>query len=72
MTDIRPQLRALLANGAGTPAARDLATTMLRIADRRHAERRRFQDWCTSGCSAPVVTTEPEPLCAKCAKDMLR
>lgn len=69
MSDLRPQLRALLAHGAGSPAARDLASTMLAIADRRAAERERY-DLCTSGCTAPVVTTEPEPLCASCARGM--
>ena len=69
MSDPRPQLRSMLAHGAGTPAARDLASTMLAIADRRAAERERY-GVCASGCSAPVVVIEPEPLCARCAARM--
>lgn len=40
MTDHRQALRDRLARGCFLPAARDHATLLLRIADRRHAERR--------------------------------
>lgn len=57
--------------------ARDHQTLMLRIADRRAAERAAaearlaLRGYCESGCTAPVVTDEPTPLCAKCAARML-
>lgn len=39
LNDPRPQLLAMGKRGYGHPAVRDHATLMLRIADRRHAER---------------------------------
>jgi hypothetical protein len=38
MTRDEATLRALLARGCGLPAARDLTTTMLRIAERKRIE----------------------------------
>lgn len=73
MTDLRPALRARLASGCFLPAARDLASQLLSIQDRLHAERQRYEERaevCASGCTAPVVTAEPEPLCALCAARM--
>lgn len=46
----------------------DLFTVLLREADEQFA---RAVDFCASGCTTAVVTTEPEPLCAKCAARML-
>ena len=57
--------------------ARDHQSLLLRIADRRAAERAAaearlaLRGYCESGCTAPVVTDEPTPLCAKCAARML-
>lgn len=68
MPDPREALRAHLARGCTVPAARDLVTWLLASADRRAAERERYE-LCASGCTAPVE--EPEPLCAECAKEML-
>ena len=69
MTDHREALRTRLAAGCCLPEARDHASLLLAIADRRAAERERY-DLCASGCTAPVVVTEPEPLCASCARRM--
>lgn len=46
----------------------DAFTAFLREADEQFA---RAVDFCASGCTTAVVTTEPEPLCAKCAARML-
>lgn len=41
----------------------DVFTAPLREADEQFA---RAADFCASGCTAPVVATEPEPLCERC------
>ena len=69
--DRRSRLRALLQHGCGLPAARDLATALLARAERNALDRAR-RGLCTSGCTAPVTVTDPEPLCARCAEEMTR
>lgn len=45
----------------------DVFTAPLREADASYAQ---ASENCTSGCTAPVVTQKPEPLCAECAREM--
>jgi len=45
----------------------DPFTVLLREADEQLA---RAVDFCSSGCTAPTVTAEPEPLCAECVARM--
>jgi len=45
----------------------DAFTVLLREANEQFARAFAF---CATGCSAPVAVTEPEPLCAECAREM--
>lgn len=46
----------------------DTYTMPLRLADEAYAQSVEF---CETGCSAPVVVTEPESLCGRCVDTML-